>query len=179
MKAKIFSFGAIILIVLLGLKLSMAGTTIKIGDRSPDFNLTDSQGVYHRLSDYQNKWLVLYFYPKDDTPGCTKEACTFRDDLHQLENLGATVVGVSVDSGKSHAQFAKKYSLPFALLSDEKGMVAKEYGALTNLGFFKIAKRYTFLIDPSGILQKSYFDIDTSKHSQQIIDDLTALTSQP
>jgi peroxiredoxin Q/BCP len=118
---------------------------------------------------------VLYFYPKDDTPGCTKEACSFRDDLHKLEKLGAKVVGVSVDDTNSHTEFAKKYHLPFPLLSDKDGTVANKYGALTNLGFIKMAKRYTFLIDPDGILKKCYLSVDTSRHSQQIIDDLTVI----
>ena len=177
MKVKVAFYIAVIMIAFSGFKLSMANTTPTVGEKSPNFNLPDAKGNFHNLAQYKGKWVVLYFYPKDDTPGCTKQACTFRDDLHQLESLGAIVVGVSVDNGKSHAEFAKKYNLPFALLSDEKGTVAKQYGALTNLGFFKIAKRYTFLIDPNGILQKSYLNVDTSRHSQQIIDDLTALKS--
>jgi thioredoxin-dependent peroxiredoxin len=95
--------------------------------------------------------------------------------LHKLEKLGAKVVGVSVDDGKSHAEFAKKYSLPFPLLSDKDGGVAKQYGALSDFLVMKMAKRYTFLIDDNGVLRKSYLSVDTSKHSQQIIDDLSAL----
>jgi thioredoxin-dependent peroxiredoxin len=130
------------------------------------------------LSNFSGKWLVLYFYPKDGTAICTKEACTFRDDLYKLEKLGAKVVGVSVDDEKSHAEFAKKYSLPFPLLSDVDGKIAASYGALTNLGFIKIAKRYTFLIDDKSVLRKSYFNVSASKHSQQIIDDLAALQAK-
>ena len=163
------------IIIFLGFKLNMTNTTPQIGEKSPDFNLPDSKGKLHHLAQYAGKWLILYFYPKDDTPGCTAQACNFRDDLHKLEKMDAKVIGVSVDGGRSHAIFAKKYNLPFALLSDETGAVAKEYGALTDLGFFKIAKRYTFLIDPNGILRKSYFSVDTSRHSQQIIDDLITL----
>ena len=96
--------------------------------------------------------------------------------MHKLEKLGAKVVGVSIDDGKSHAKFAKKYSLPFPLLSDKDGIVANKYGALTNLGVYKMAKRYTFLIDTNGVLRKTYLSVDTSKHSQQIIDDLIGLT---
>jgi len=127
------------------------------------------------LSDYAGQWVVLYFYPKDDTPGCTKEACSFRDDLHQLENLGAKVVGVSVDDSDSHAKFAQKYHLPFPLLADKNGKVADNYGALTNLGIIKIAKRYTFLVAPDNKIAKVYQSVDTSRHSQQIIDDLKLL----
>ncbi len=179
MLMKIIFYSAILLIAFLAYRsVSMASTLPKIGEKSPDFNLPDSKGQSHSLAQYEGKWLVLYFYPKDDTPGCTKEACTFRDDLHKLESLGAIVVGVSVDDGRSHAEFAKKYNLPFALLSDKDGTVAQKYGALTNLGLVKMAKRYTFLISPDGILQKNYLSVDTSRHSQQIIDDLIKLKNQ-
>ncbi len=121
-----------------------------------------------------NGW-CLYFYPKDDTPGCTKEACSFRDDLQQLEKLGAKVVGISEDDADSHARFAQKYHLPFPLLADKDGSVADSYGALTNLGLVKFAKRYTFLIDPQGKIAKVYEKVDTSRHSQEIILDLQHL----
>ncbi len=145
---------------------------LKIGDDAPSFTLNDAQGQTHYLSDYAGKYLVLYFYPKDDTPGCTKEACHFRDDMTQLEKLGAKVVGISVDSSKSHEDFAKKYHLPFPLLADTNGSVADSYHALTNFYVIKIAKRYTFLIDPAGKIAKIYTSVDTSNHSQQIIEDL-------
>lgn len=155
----------------------MAANTLTIGNQAPDFNLPNATGKMVSMANYKGSWLVLYFYPKDDTPACSKEACHFRDDLVQLEKLGAKVVGVSVDDGRSHSEFAKKYNLPFPLLSDVNGKVADSYGALTNLFVIKIAKRYTFLIDPQGKLQKSYLSVDTSKHSQQIIDDLIKLKS--
>jgi peroxiredoxin Q/BCP len=177
MLTKIIFYSAILLIAFFGYRiLSAAPNTPKIGTRAPDFNLPDATGVIVSLTHLQGSWVVLYFYPKDDTPGCTKEACSFRDDMHKLEKLNAKVIGVSVDDGKSHADFAKKYSLPFPLLTDTDGLVANKYGALTNLGVTKIAKRYTFLIDPDGVLRKTYLSVDTSKHSQQIIDDLIALT---
>jgi len=156
----------------------MAGTLPKIGDKAPDFNLPNAKGEMVSLASLQGHWVVLYFYPKDDTPGCTKEACSFRDDLHKLEKLGAKVVGVSVDDTNSHTEFAKKYNLPFSLLSDKDGAVANKYGALTNFGIIKMAKRYTFLIDPNGVLEKTYFSVDTSRHSQEIIDDLSAIQQQ-
>jgi peroxiredoxin Q/BCP len=173
-----------ILIALLGLgflafrMISVAGTLPQVGQTAPGFKLTDANNQLHQLSDYSGKWLVLYFYPKDDTPGCTKEACHFRDDLFQLEKLGAKVVGVSVDDTDSHAKFAHKYSLPFPLLADKDGTVADSYGALTNLGIIKIAKRYTFLIDPKGKIAKTYLSVDTSRHSQEIIDDLKKLSEK-
>jgi peroxiredoxin Q/BCP len=147
----------------------------KPGQAAPAFILPDQSGKLHRLDDYSGSWVVLYFYPRDDTPGCTKEACSFRDDMQQLEKLGAKVVGVSVDDTGSHAQFAKKYHLPFPLLADKDGKVADSYGALTNLGVIKFAKRYTFLIDPHGKVAKAYESVDTSRHSQQIIGDLQLL----
>lgn len=153
----------------------MAATPPKVGEQAPDFNLPNAKGEMVSLASFKGSWVVLYFYPKDDTPGCTKEACTFRDDLHKLEKLGAKVVGVSVDDGKSHAEFAKKYSLPFPLLSDKDGAIANKYGALSDFLVIKMAKRYTFLIDNSGVLRKSYLSVDTSRHSQEIIDDLTAI----
>lgn len=166
-------------LALLGARLAYAAELPKAGQPAPAFDLPDQAGKRHALGDYTGKWLVLYFYPKDDTPGCTKEACGFRDDLFQLEKLGAKVVGVSVDDSGSHAKFAQKYHLPFPLLADKDGNVARRYGALTNLGLVKFAKRYTFLIDPQGRIAKSYLSVDTSRHSQEIIDDLRALQRDP
>jgi len=158
--------------------LSVAADVPKVGSPAPDFKLPDAQSKEHSLADYAGSWLVLYFYPKDDTPGCTKQACSFRDDLFQLEKLGAKVVGVSVDDTASHAEFARKYSLPFPLLSDKDGKVADQYGALMNLGVIRKAKRYTFLIDPQGKIAKVYLSVDTSRHSQEIIDDLKQLAGK-
>ena len=159
-------------------KLVHAGEVPKVGSVAPDFNLPDQNGQIHTLKEYSGKWLVLYFYPKDDTPGCTKEACSFRDDLHKLVALDAQVVGISVDDSSSHAEFAKKYSLPFPLLADKKAEVAERYGAMTNLVFTKIAKRYTFLIDPQGKIKKVYQKVDTSRHSTEIIEDLKKITGK-
>jgi thioredoxin-dependent peroxiredoxin len=155
-----------------------AGDTPKVGEAAPDFKLADQNGKLHALHDFSGKWLVLYFYPKDDTPGCTQEACSFRDDLHQIDDLGAQVVGVSVDDSDSHAEFAKKYHLPFPLLADKTTATAARYGALMNLGFIKVARRYTFLIDPKGRIAKVYDKVETSRHSKEIIDDLKQLLSR-
>ena len=177
MLLKIIFYSAVLLVAFLGYRAySAVPNTPKSGSKAPDFNLPDEQGDMVSLADLHGSWVVLYFYPKDDTPGCTKEACNFRDDLHKLTQLNAKVVGVSIDDGKSHADFAKKYSLPFPLLADTDGLVASKYGALTNLGVTKLAKRYTFLISPDGLVQKSYLNVDTSKHSQQIIEDLIGFT---
>lgn len=158
-------------------RLSYAIDVPQIGRTAPTFSLPDQNGKLHSLADYASKWTALYFYPKDDTPGCTKEACSFRDDLAQLEKLGAQVVGISVDDADSHARFAQKYHLPFPLLADKDGKVANSYGALTNLGLFKIARRYTFLIDAQSKIAKVYLSVDTSRHSREIIDDLRKLTA--
>jgi peroxiredoxin Q/BCP len=176
---KIILYCLVLLIAVLGyLSISKANATPMTGNPAPSFDLPDAKGTRHTLASYRGKWLVLYFYPKDDTPGCTQEACSFRDDLHRLEKLGASVVGVSVDDTSSHAEFAKKYHLPFPLLSDKDGKVAASYGALSNFLVVKIAKRYTFLISPDGVLKKQYLSVNTSRHSQQIIDDLSTLQNK-
>lgn len=148
-----------------------------VGSMAPTFALPDQGGREVTLDSLRGKWLVLYFYPKDDTPGCTEEACSFRDDLGQLTALGAQVVGISVDDSASHAEFAKKYSLQFPLLADRDGAVARRYGAYADWKVVSYAKRYTFLIDPQGKIAKTYLKVDTSKHSTEIIADLKQLTS--
>ena len=153
----------------------MAAPILKVGDDAPTFTLPDSLGNQVSLNDYKGKWVVLYFYPKDDTPGCTTEACQFRDDFKSLEAIGAKVIGVSIDDSFSHKKFAEKYNLPFPLLSDASGEVASRYGALNNFLVIKLAKRYTYLINPQGKIAKIYLSVDTSKHSQEIIDDLKGL----
>ena len=153
----------------------MAAPTLKPGDDAPNFSLPDNQGRQVSLSEFKGKWVVLYFYPKDDTPGCTTEACHFRDDFKLLENLGAQVIGLSIDDSFSHKKFAEKYNLPFPLLSDASGEVASLYGALNNFLVIKLAKRYTYLINPHGKIAKIYLSVDTSKHSQEIIEDLKKL----
>ena len=167
---------AVTALVFLISKQSQAANVPKSGDVAPAVRLMDQNGEIKKLSDFSGQWVVLYFYPKDDTPGCTKEACAFRDDLASLEKLGAKVVGISVDDSDSHAKFAAKYHLPFPLLADEDGKVAESYGALANLFVVKIAKRYTFLIDPKGKISKVYMSVDTSRHSQEIVDDLKNLS---
>ncbi len=145
------------------------------GQEAPEFALLDQTGTEHRLTDYRGQWVVLYFYPKDDTPGCTREACQFRDDILRLKAMGAVVLGVSLDDRYSHQKFAQKYSLPFALLSDTGGKVAEQYGSITGFGPIRFAKRHTFLIDPSGKLARVYRKVDPDTHSDQVIDDLAAL----
>jgi peroxiredoxin Q/BCP len=156
-----------------------AASLPEAGKPAPDFNLPDQNGKWHTLQEYRGKWLVLYFYPKDDTPGCTQEACAFRDDLHQITKLGGQVVGVSVDDSNSHAEFARKYHLPFPLLADQTAETAAQYGALMDIWLMKFARRYTFLIEPNGNINKVYRSVETSKHSKQIIEDLQKVTAKP
>ncbi|MBI5611457.1 MAG: peroxiredoxin [Gammaproteobacteria bacterium] len=158
-----------------GIALGAQAAELAPGQPAPAFALTDQHGTLQRLSDYRGQWLVVYFYPKDDTPGCTKEACKFRDNFQDITALGARVLGISVDNTESHKRFAEKYSLPFPLLSDGDGTIAKTYGALWSLGPMKFAKRHSFIIDPAGRTAKIYRDVQPERHSQEIIDDLKAL----
>jgi len=145
------------------------------GSAAPDFELPDQNGQVHRLGDYAGRWLVLYFYPRDDTPGCTKEASRFRDDIGVLDDLNAAVVGVSVDDTQSHAEFARKYTLPFPLLSDPDGKTAAAYGSLLNLGVIRFARRHTFIIAPDGRIAARFDKVDPARHAQQVAHTLKTL----
>jgi peroxiredoxin Q/BCP len=138
---------------------------------APTFHLPDQAGKFHSLEDYASKWLLLYFYPQDDTPGCTIEACAFRDDYDVLQAKGLTIVGMSGDSVESHAKFAEKYHLNFTILADESGDVIKAYDAKGLLG----TKRMSFLINPSGEIAKEYPKVTPQGHSAEIMADLDAL----
>ncbi len=148
---------------------------LHIGDVAPEFKLTDQHFNVISLSQYKGQWVVLYFYPKDDTPGCTTEACSFRDNINHLINQHAVILGVSIDSLESHQDFATKFQLPFSILADKKATVSKRYGALLNLGIVKFTKRHTFIIDPSGKIANIYRDVDPEKHVQQVLVDLKYL----
>ncbi len=149
--------------------------SLEVGQSAPDFKLTDQHGKMHSLSDFHGKWLALYFYPKDDTPGCTKQACTFRDGLQELADLGAEVIGISVDDTNSHADFAKKYHLQFPLLADTAAEIAARYHSLINLGIIKFARRKTFLIDPQGKIARVYLSASAAQNSKEVIKDLKQL----
>lgn len=147
-----------------------------VGMMAPAFRLQDQAGAWHGSSDYRGKWLVLYFYPKDDTPGCTTQACEFRDNLFAFSKLGAVVVGVSVDDVASHKAFAEEHSLPFTLLADSTKETARAYGVLRSvLGLMEIASRETFIIDPEGRVAKHYAAVDPKGHSQAVLKDLREL----
>jgi peroxiredoxin Q/BCP len=149
-----------------------------VGSSAPEFALPDQNGRQVRLADFRGHWVVVYFYPKDDTPGCTEEACSFRDDVHRITALGAQVVGISLDDTASHAAFAQKYHLPFPLLSDGDAVVARRYGALSDWLVAKFARRYTFLIDPQGRIARVYEKVDTSRHSAEVLADLKQLSGK-
>jgi peroxiredoxin Q/BCP len=144
--------------------------------KAPKFSLITDEGQRVMLSDFRNQWLVLYFYPKDDTPGCTAEACSFRDERAALEQVNAQVVGVSLDSPSEHTAFKKKYALPFTLLSDPRAETVQRYGAWGKGMFGREGlRRMTFLIDPNGMVQKVYRRVTPQEHGKQVAQDLKRL----
>ena len=147
-----------------------------VGDPAPDFDLLDQDGEARSLEDYRDGWVALYFYPKDDTPGCTTEACEFRDDIFKYRRMGCQILGVSLDDTASHKEFAEKYSLPFPLLADTEGAVASAYGVKTRFGNAAVAKRQTFLIDPDGNVARHYEKVNPEVHSDEVLADLAELT---
>ncbi len=150
-----------------------------VGHQAPAFRLQDQHDKWVTPADFHGHYLVMYFYPKDFTGGCTTEVCTFRDDIAKLRKAGADVVGVSLDDVKSHAAFAAKYHVPFPLLADSDRSVATAYGVLTSEGSVHYAKRTTFLIDPQGNVAKVYVDVDPEKNSAQVLSDLATLKAAP
>jgi len=154
---------------------------ISAGIPAPDFDLLDDVSTHHKLSDYAGKNVVLYFYPKDDTPGCTTEACNFRDDYSAYEKADVVVLGVSPDSVKSHAKFKAKFQLQFPLLADDDHKVCDLYGVWglkKKMGReYEGVFRTTFLIDPDGTIKKVYEDVRPAEHSKEILADLGVETA--
>jgi len=148
--------------------------------RAPSFTLPDQTGTMHTLAEYKGKWVIVYFYPKDDTPGCTKEACNFRDSAKDFTDAGVVILGVSKDSVASHKKFAEKYHLNFPLLSDESKEVIKAYGAWGVKKFmgreFEGVKRTTTLIGPDGMIKKVYEAVNPITHANQMLQDIQTLT---
>lgn len=147
---------------------------LKEGDVAPDFTATTSEGKTVSLSDFRGKNVILYFYPKDSTPGCTKEACAFRDDFAQFKKKGAVILGVSTDSAKSHEKFVQKYNLPFPLLVDDEKKIVNAYGAYGPRTFMGIkytgTHRITFLIGPDGKIKKIWLKVKAAEHSREILE---------
>jgi peroxiredoxin Q/BCP len=142
---------------------------VKAGQQAPDFTLPDATGRDVRLADLRGKPVVLYFYPKDDTPGCTKEACTFRDQYQDFQDAGAAVLGVSSDSSESHRKFAERHRLPFPLLADAGGKVRKLYGVPATLGL--LPGRVTFVIDAGGVVRHVFnSQLDAARHVREALD---------
>lgn len=147
-----------------------------LGSPAPEFKLQDQNAKWHELKDYRGKWVTLYFYPKDQTPGCTTQACEFRDDVFSFRDANAVILGVSVDDVESHKKFSEKHSLPFPILADSTKDTAKKYGVLKSyLGTMELAKRDTFLIDPQGRIVKHYADVDPKGHSKIVLSDIKAM----
>jgi thioredoxin-dependent peroxiredoxin len=145
------------------------------GSAASDFTLPSQEGSSVSLKDYRGRWVVLYFYPKDQTPGCTREAHNFQVDQAKYAERHAVVLGVSVDSVDSHKKFCAKEGLHFKLLADSQGKVSQAYGSLTNFGVAKFAKRNTFLVDPSGKVAKVYIGVDPARHSEEVLAELDRL----
>jgi peroxiredoxin Q/BCP len=159
--------------------LAQAAEGPPLGSAAPEFKLQDQTGKWHELKDYRGKWVALYFYPKDKTPGCTTQACEFRDNVFAFRDANAVILGVSVDDVESHKEFSEKHGLPFPILADDKKVVAKEYGVLKRfLGTFELAKRDTFLIDPEGKIVRHYADVDPKGHSQIVLKDIKDLQAK-
>ena len=164
----------VVLIVLVPRLLSHSPTPSE-GSNAPDFTLPSQEGSPVSLKDYRGKWVVLYFYPKDQTPGCSREAHNFQVDQPKYAERNAVVLGVSLDSVDSHKKFCAKEGLNFKLLADTEHKVTDSYGSLTNLGLVKFAARHTFLIDPSGKIAKAYTGVDPLKHSDEVLAELDLL----
>ena len=169
---------ALLAVVLSFTSAGLANDQIKVGDAAPEFELSDQHGQLHSLEDYRDQWVVLYFYPKDDTPGCTTEACEFRDNIFAYKDLNAQILGVSLDDLESHKAFAEEYGLPFPLLADVEGLAATSYGVKTRMFGMTVAKRQTFIIGPDGIIAKHYEKVDPDEHSAQVLVDLKKLANR-
>lgn len=155
---------------------------VEEGDRAPQFSLASSDGKKVDLKGLRGEWVVVYFYPKDDTPGCTREACDFRDDLKALKKAGAVVLGVSPDDALSHEKFRDKFKLPFPLLSDPDKKVATAYGAWGKKVMYGRTVtgmiRSTFVIDPEGVLRKAFRRVRVEGHSRKVLESLQTLRAE-
>ena len=149
-----------------------------VGTAAPQIALADQTGKIRQLSDFKGKWLVLYFYPKNHTSGCTEEAKRFAENFAQFQKQNIAIIGVSLDSVESHKKFAQDLKLPFTLLSDSNKTLSKELGVLQGFGAFSFASRETFLIDPQGTIVYHYDDVNPQHHATQILEDVKRLTNK-
>ena len=157
---------------------SAASAAPEAGQAAPAFRLQDQTGEWRSLADYRGKWVVLYFYPKDGTPGCTTQACEIRDDIFAFRRANAAVLGVSVDAVNSKKGFAEENNLPFPVLSDTTTTTTKAYGALTSYPqykLFNISRRDTFIIDPQGRIARRYENVNAEGHSKMVLAELAKL----
>ena len=166
-----------ILFVAVGLTplMMFAASLPSVGSLAPEFTLTSQEGTPVSLKDYRGKWVVLYFYPKDFTSGCTIEAHNFQRDQPQYQQRNVVVLGISADSADSHKRFCTKEGLNFKLLADTDHKVASAYGSLTNLGLVKFASRHTFIINPEGKIAKAFTEVNPNQHSVEVLSALTEL----
>jgi peroxiredoxin Q/BCP len=178
MLASAARFTALAAFALFAMASMASAATPVVGEPAPAFKLQDQDGKWHSLADYKGKWVAIYFYPKDDTPGCTTQACSFRDNIFAFNKEGAVILGISVDDVESHKKFAEKHGLPFALLADADKAVAKQYGVLKNFGVAEFARRDTFIIDPEGRIAKHYESVKPDGHSQLVLEDIKALKAK-
>ncbi len=151
------------------------GFSVHEGQIAPDFTLLDQEGKPVTLSSLRGQWVILYFYPKDDTPGCTKEACSLRDNIVAIQHLNATVLGVSVDSVASHKKFSEKNHLNFQILADDQFKVTQQYGTLTKFMGIDIARRSSVIIDPKGVIRKLFPAVEPTDHAREIHQALKSL----
>ena len=143
-----------------------------IGQVAPSYTLQDQNGKWHQSKDTRGKWTVLYFYPKDNTPGCTEEARQFKTLYPQFLKANTVVMGVSLDDMKSHQAFSEKLGLPFPILADHQHQLAEQFGIVRNFGITKVAKRESFLIDPQGTIIYDYTSVNSQTHAKQVLDDI-------
>jgi len=170
-----FLHGATFALSLLLAGVALASGPPGVGAQAPAFRLQDQAGKWHSLSDYKGKWVVLYFYPKDNTPGCTTQACEFRDNIFAYRAMDAVILGVSVDDVASHKEFSEQHGLPFPILADSEKATATAYGTLTTYKDMVLSQRDTFIIDPEGRIAKHYVQVDPKGHSEAVLADLKQL----
>lgn len=164
-----------ILLILALFTIQNGQTSSLVNHQAPYFDLPDQNGKFYNLNDFKDQWLVLYFYPRDNTSGCTKEAINFTNKLDDFTELNAKIVGVSTDNVESHKEFADQHNIKFTLLADKDTVMAKEYQVLKKIPLMSFAKRQTYIINPEGKIVKHYSDVTPSTHAEEVYKDLSEL----